>query len=76
MPGWFDIYNLGDINGRQDEDGMKESVKTVHKLIKEEIDSGISSERIIVGGFSQGNVLWIFMLIRRMRNCYACRILV
>jgi len=54
MPGWFNIYSLGDIQGKQDEDGMKDSVKTVHKLIKEEIDEGISSERIIVGGFSQG----------------------
>jgi predicted esterase len=56
MPGWFDVYNLGDINGRQDEDRMMESVKTIHKLIKEEVDAGVPSERIIVGGFSQGRI--------------------
>lgn len=55
MPGWFDVYSLADVNARQDEEGMLESVKTVHKLIKEEMDAGIRSDRIIVGGFSQGN---------------------
>jgi predicted esterase len=54
MPGWFDIRSLGDIMARQDEDGMLKSVNLVHKLITEEVDSGIPADRIIVGGFSQG----------------------
>lgn len=55
MPGWFDITSLGaDIMSRQDEEGMLKSVNLVHRLITEEVDAGVSSENIIVGGFSQG----------------------
>jgi len=57
MPGWFDITSLGDVLTHQDEEGMLKSVNMVHKLITEEVDAGISSDRIIVGGFSQGNSL-------------------
>nr|CAG8606927.1 14240_t:CDS:2 [Entrophospora candida] len=50
MPGWFDVttLNVDQING-VDED--------VKKLIKDEIDSGIVSNRIVVGGFSQGTAI-------------------
>ncbi|CAH1768487.1 12263_t:CDS:2, partial [Entrophospora sp. SA101] len=50
MPGWFDVttLNVDQING-VDED--------VKKLIKDEIDSGIASNRIVVGGFSQGTTI-------------------
>jgi predicted esterase len=54
MPGWFDITSLTDVVSRQDEEGIMKSVQLVHRLVKEEIDAGISSEKIIVGGFSQG----------------------
>jgi len=54
MPGWFDITSLTDIMARQDEEGMLKSVHMVHKLITEEVDAGISADKIIVGGFSQG----------------------
>lgn len=58
MPGWFDISSLTDVMARQDEDGMLKSVHTVQKLITDEVDAGISADRIIVGGFSQGNHLF------------------
>ena len=35
-------------------EGMARSAETVYKLIKGEMRSGIPSERIMVGGFSQG----------------------
>lgn len=56
MPGWFDITSLTNFTARQDEEGMMRSVNLVHRLIKEEIDAGIPSEKIIVGGFSQGKL--------------------
>jgi len=58
MPGWFDISSLTNVMARQDEEGMLKSVYAVHKLITEEVDAGISADRIIVGGFSQGNHLF------------------
>jgi predicted esterase len=54
MPGWFDVTSLGDVLAHQDEEGMLKTVNMVHKLITEEVDSGIPSDKIIVGGFSQG----------------------
>jgi lysophospholipase-1 len=54
MPGWFDITSLQNVIGNEDEDGLLKSVNLVHKLITEEVDGGIPSDRIILGGFSQG----------------------
>jgi lysophospholipase I len=54
MNGWFDVTSLTDVMVRPDEDRMLKSVHLVHKLITEEVDGGISSDKIIVGGFSQG----------------------
>jgi len=53
MPSWFDIKSLSFL-GDEDEAGINASTQMVMKLIEEEMKSGISSERIVVGGFSQG----------------------
>lgn len=37
-----------------DMDGMNKSAQTVNKLIQGEMRAGIPSNRIIIGGFSQG----------------------
>lgn len=54
MPSWYDIKALGDVIGQQDEEGILASIERLKQMIKEEIDSGIPSNRIVVGGFSQG----------------------
>jgi predicted esterase len=61
MPAWYDIYSLDKSIKKQDEAGILQSVTSsyfcfdiVEQLIANEINSGIQSERIIVGGFSQG----------------------
>jgi Phospholipase/Carboxylesterase len=41
---------------------MLESTGIVHRLIAEELSAGISSERIVVGGFSQGTALYFIAL--------------
>ncbi|CAO3629971.1 unnamed protein product [Cunninghamella echinulata] len=51
MPGWFDITGL-DKSSLNDE--MK---KEFNQIIRQEVENGIPSERIIVGGFSQGGVM-------------------
>ncbi|KFH42142.1 Acyl-protein thioesterase-like protein [Hapsidospora chrysogenum ATCC 11550] len=67
MPGWFDIKSLGPSieslsSGNLDEDGpgILQTQAYVHSLIQNEITAGISSERIILGGFSQGGAISIF----------------
>ncbi|RMY88149.1 hypothetical protein D0864_06702 [Hortaea werneckii] len=59
MPGWYDISDIGDLANRssEDEPGILRSQKVFHALIAEEIASGIPTERIVLGGFSQGGAM-------------------
>ncbi|KAH9854930.1 Phospholipase/carboxylesterase [Lenzites betulinus] len=54
MPGWFDVFQFGAIDAREDEPGMLRTVHAINQLITEEVDAGIPANRIVVGGFSQG----------------------
>ena len=51
---WFDIFEMGNPNARQDEDGYWNSINKIKNLIDDEINNGIEPSKIIVGGFSQG----------------------
>jgi predicted esterase len=53
MPAWYDIKSL-ESKEHQDEQGLYKTVKSVENLVNLEIAAGIPSDRIIVGGFSQG----------------------
>lgn len=53
MPSWFDIKSLS-FDEKEDEEGVKRSSESLNSMIEEEIKLGISSERIVIGGFSQG----------------------
>ena len=56
MPAWFDIKSL-DRSVPEDEIGILESSDNLKEIINEEIKSGITPNRIIVGGFSQGGAV-------------------
>uniref|UniRef100_A0A0W0FQ38 Acyl-protein thioesterase 1 n=1 Tax=Moniliophthora roreri TaxID=221103 RepID=A0A0W0FQ38_MONRR len=53
MPSWFDIESFG-FKTSEDEHGMMESVRSLTQLIDAETKSGLSANRIVLGGFSQG----------------------
>ncbi|WPG97712.1 Hypothetical protein R9X50_00049300 [Acrodontium crateriforme] len=58
MPGWYDITDFSDLANRsEDEVGVLRSQKVFHDLIAQEIAAGIPSERVILGGFSQGGAM-------------------
>ncbi len=59
MPSWFDLKSL-EISGDEDTDGIKTAASNVHALIQSEMQSGIPSNRIILGGFSQGGALALY----------------
>lgn len=59
MPAWFNIYSL-EIDGPQDEAGIKAATTNVHKMIQDEENAGIHSDRIMVGGFSMGGALALY----------------
>lgn len=52
-PAWFDLSSLGPPTSK-DATGVSRSIALVDKLIDQVMDRGIPSERIILGGFSQG----------------------
>ncbi|EEB07185.1 phospholipase [Schizosaccharomyces japonicus yFS275] len=53
MPSWYDIYSFTALD-KEDEEGMMRSRNYVQGLIEAEMKDGIPSERILLGGFSQG----------------------
>lgn len=67
MPSWFDLMTL-DANGPEDEEGIKKAAETVHQLIEDEEKSGIPTQRIMLGGFSQGGALALYSALRFPRN--------
>ncbi|KAI1436955.1 Phospholipase/carboxylesterase/thioesterase [Xylaria sp. CBS 124048] len=64
MPAWFNIITLTGptevLRANQDESGMLRTRDYIHTLIQEEIDAGIPSNRIVLGGFSQGGAMALF----------------
>lgn len=67
MPSWFDIRSF-DQGAEEDEKGILESSGKIKDLIKAEVDSGISPERIVLGGFSQGGALSLFTGLKDERK--------
>ncbi|XP_076685635.1 acyl-protein thioesterase 1 isoform X2 [Andrena cerasifolii] len=59
MPSWFDLRSM-DPSGPEDEEGIRRAADMVHSLIAEEVAAGISTKRIVLGGFSQGGALAMY----------------
>jgi len=58
MPGWYDIKSLSDLAARdEDEAGILRSRDYFHSLIDAEVAKGIPTNRIVIGGFSQGGAM-------------------
>ncbi len=59
MPGWYDISDFSSdlANRAEDETGITRSQSLFHNLIADEVKAGIPSERIVLGGFSQGGAM-------------------
>lgn len=60
MPSWFDIRSLTPPTPRspsmEDEAGMLRSARRLSDLVAREVENGIPASRIVVGGFSQGEL--------------------
>ncbi|KAJ7338823.1 hypothetical protein JRQ81_012725 [Phrynocephalus forsythii] len=59
MPSWFDIIGLAP-DSQEDEAGIKQASENVKAIIEQEVRNGIPSNRIILGGFSQGGALSLY----------------
>ncbi|WP_027847688.1 alpha/beta hydrolase [Marinospirillum minutulum] len=56
MPAWYDILAM-DIDRKVDVEQLKKSANLVAALVEAEIDRGVPSKNIIIGGFSQGGAV-------------------
>lgn len=59
MRAWYDI-RAPDLAQAEDETGILASVASLHALIRRQVDTGIPSRRIIIGGFSQGGAIAMY----------------
>lgn len=56
MPAWYDIFSASPrrtINNHQ----YQAAISAIHTLIQKQIEQGISAERILIAGFSQGGAI-------------------
>src|SRR4051812_347348 len=56
MRAWYDLYGIS-ATSREDDAGLRDSESLVQQYISKELDAGISSNRIVLAGFSQGGAL-------------------
>ena len=63
MRAWYDIRTLGG-SGAEDEAGIRESAQVIGGYIKEQNAAGITSDRIVVAGFSQGGAIALQTILR------------
>ncbi|KAL5456884.1 hypothetical protein EMCRGX_G034110 [Ephydatia muelleri] len=62
MPSWYDVLDHGNaIDRKEDEAGILQATSKVHQMLDEELNTtGISSDKIVLGGISQGGALALF----------------
>lgn len=63
MRAWYDILSL-DRGAPQDETGIRESSGRLNELIDRECERGISRDKIVVAGFSQGGAIALHTALR------------
>lgn len=64
MRAWFDISVLGGSSVAPDEPGIRESAAAIRALVRRENEHGVPTNRIVLGGFSQGGGMAVFSGLR------------
>jgi phospholipase/carboxylesterase len=63
MRAWYDILGT-DLQRREDEAGLRESVRAIHALLDREVARGVPARRIVLAGFSQGCAITLLAGLR------------
>jgi phospholipase/carboxylesterase len=63
MRAWYDILGA-EIDKREDEPGLRESLALVELLISRERERGVAASRIVLAGFSQGCAMTLMTGLR------------
>ncbi len=56
MPAWYDLYGLT-TEAKTDEAGLNDASDYVSRLITQEVARGVTTDRIVLAGFSQGGAV-------------------
>jgi len=64
MRAWYDIKNLSGMLEEEDEKGIRESSVQIKALIEREKSNGLSGDKIILAGFSQGGAMALHIGLR------------
>ena len=64
MPAWYDILHMDERPNREPAEQVLASTEDINRLIEHEISCGVSSKRIILGGFSQGGAMALHAGVR------------
>jgi phospholipase/carboxylesterase len=67
MRAWYDILSF-DSEGRADRGGLLQSSDILEGLIDREVDRGISPDKIVIAGFSQGGAVAIHTALHSEHN--------
>ncbi|MGC3981551.1 MAG: alpha/beta hydrolase-fold protein [Steroidobacteraceae bacterium] len=63
MRAWYDIKSLG-LRTEEDAPGIHASQQQINHLIQRELDAGITAQRIVIAGFSQGGAIALQTALR------------
>ncbi|MDC8772586.1 alpha/beta hydrolase [Roseateles albus] len=63
MRAWYDLYGM-ELQRREDEAGLRDSIREVHALIDIERERGVPAHRIVLAGFSQGCAMTLLAGLR------------
>jgi phospholipase/carboxylesterase len=66
MRAWYDIFGF-DRRAKEDSAGIRASAAAVTELVDREIERGMSSDRIVLAGFSQGGAIALHAALRSPR---------
>jgi phospholipase/carboxylesterase len=67
MRAWYDILGF-DRRAKEDSAGIRASAVAVAELVDREIERGLSSDRIVLAGFSQGGAIALHTALREPRR--------
>lgn len=62
MTSWFDVYGF-DRNAKEDQESIEKASQLLNDYIEKEMQDGISSQRIMIGGFSMGGAVCLHTIL-------------
>jgi phospholipase/carboxylesterase len=67
MRAWYDILGA-DLDSRQDEAGLRNSMASVEELLQREEQRGMPADRTVLAGFSQGGAMALMTGVRHKKR--------